>query len=349
MNPWKQALVPSTAAIRDAVEAIDSSQIQIALVIDPAGHLIGTVTDGDVRRALLRGVSLDQGIIEVMNPNPVTASPADGRQKLLFVMRETSIRCIPVVDEERRVVNVAVLNELWQEEKRDNVIVIMAGGLGTRLTPITEDRPKPMVHVGPRPILETILDNCREHGFKNYYLSVNYKANMVKEYFGDGSRWGVSIRYLEESKRLGTAGPLSLLPERPTKPLLVINGDLLTKINLHQLLDFHAENGARATMCVREYDFQVPYGVVRIDKQRVVSVDEKPVQRFFVNAGIYALEPDTLDLILPDTLFDMTSLFQNLIEGKSATAAFPIREYWLDIGRLNDLERAQIDYNVLFK
>ena len=196
MNNWKQALVPSTAAIRDAVEAIDSSQIQIALVVDPAGHLIGTVTDGDVRRALLRGVNLDQGVIEVMNRKPVTASPADGRQKLLTVMRETSIRCIPVLDEERRVVNVAVLKELWQGEKRDNVIVIMAGGFGTRLTPITEERPKPMVHVGPRPILETILDNCREHGFKSYYLSVNYKADMVREYFGDGSRWGVTIRYL---------------------------------------------------------------------------------------------------------------------------------------------------------
>jgi NDP-sugar pyrophosphorylase family protein len=229
------------------------------------------------------------------------------------------------------------------------VVVIMAGGLGTRLTPITDEKSKPMVHVGPRPILETILDNCREHGFKNFYLSVNYKADMVKDYFGDGSRWDVSIRYLEESQRLGTAGPLSLLPKRPVKPFLVMNGDLLTKINLRQLLDFHAEHTAKATICVREYDFQVPYGVVRIKDHYVLSVDEKPVHRFFVNAGIYALDPDTLDLIPSDTLFDMTSLFQRLIEKSYQTAAFPIREYWLDIGRLNDLERAQVDYDGLFK
>jgi dTDP-glucose pyrophosphorylase len=349
MNTWKQALLPQSSAIREAVKAIDGSQIQIALVVDEGGRLVGTVTDGDVRRALLRGISLDEGVAGIMNRNPVLASPSQSRHELLALMRKTLVRCIPIVDSERRVKNVAVLNELWREDAHDNMVVIMAGGLGTRLNPITEERPKPMINVGPRPILETILQNCREHGFKNYFLSVNYMADMVKAHFGDGSRWGVSIRYLEETQRLGTAGPLSLIPERPTKPLLVMNGDLLTKINLRQLLDFHAQHAVKATMSVREYDFQVPYGVVRIDDHRVSSVDEKPLHRFFVNAGIYALDPDVLDLIPPATPFDMTSLFQQLIERGYPAAAFPIREYWLDIGRFDDLEQARIDYDGLFR
>lgn len=346
---WKQALIPSTATIRDAVKAIDTSRVKIALVVADGGRLLGTVTDGDVRRALLRGTSLDQSAADIMNRKPVVAGPDASRQQLLAVMKETTLRCVPLVDARQHVVDVAMLGDLLQGGERDNLVVIMAGGPGTRLSPITLERPKPMVHVGPKPILETILECFTEYGFKKFYFSVNYKAEMVKEYFGDGARWGVSIGYLEESERRGTAGPLSLLPVRPRQPLLVMNGDLLTKINLQQLLDFHGEHRAMATMCVREYDFQVPYGVVRTDGHRVASVDEKPVHRFFVNAGIYALEPAALDFIPREGYFDMTTLFERLIERKCETAAFPIREYWLDIGRLDDLERAQADYGGLFK
>jgi NDP-sugar pyrophosphorylase family protein len=224
----------------------------------------------------------------------------------------------------------------------------MAGGLVNRLRPLTDECPKPMLKVGNKPLLETIVENFIEYGFHRFYISVNYMADVVESYFGDGSRWGVDIEYLHEEHRLGTAGALSLLPETPTEAILVMNGDLLTKVNFKQLLDFHYGHQAQATMCVREYDFQVPYGVVKIDGQRITSIDEKPIQRFFVNAGIYVLEPEALDLISSNIFFDMTTLFEKLIELKKEPAVFPIREYWLDIGHLADYNRANGEYRDIF-
>jgi dTDP-glucose pyrophosphorylase len=346
---WKQALVRPSVTIREAVKAIDDSKIQIALVVDENEHLLGTVTDGDVRRALLKGISLDDSVTRVMNTHPTVANQHDSQQQILAIMKQTTHRCVPVLDGNRRLVNVALLNEIIQSDQRDNIVVIMAGGLGSRLSPLTDQCPKPLLKVGAKPIMETILDSFREYGFRNFYLSVNFKAEMVKEHFGDGSPWGVSIRYIEEDKRLGTAGALALLPEVPTKPLLVMNGDLLTKINFQHLLDFHNEHQAKGTMCVREYDLQIPFGVVKIENHRIRSIDEKPVHRFFVNAGIYVLQPDTLDIIPGNSYFDMTSMFEKLVESGQETAVFPIREYWLDIGQVNDLEKARLEYGGLFE
>jgi dTDP-glucose pyrophosphorylase len=343
-DTWKNALIPPDASIRQAIAAIDNSRIQIALVVGPDALLIGTVTDGDIRRALLRGISVDDPIATVMNGKPTTLPQEESAQRAHDLMRRTTHRCIPRVDGRGGITGVWHLSDFLQTEVHDNVVVVMAGGLGTRLNPITEALPKPLIRIGAKPILETILDNFREFGFREFYLSVNYKAEMVKEYFGDGSRWGISIRYLEESKRLGTAGALSLLPVRPTKPLIVMNGDLLTKVNFQQLLDFHHDHDDAATMCVREYDLKVPFGVVTMEDHHITAVDEKPVQRFFVNAGIYVLEPDTLDCVPREEQFDMTSLFQMLVESGQRVSAFPIREYWLDVGRLDDLERARLEF-----
>jgi NDP-sugar pyrophosphorylase family protein len=224
----------------------------------------------------------------------------------------------------------------------------MAGGLGTRLGELTRDCPKPLLRVGNKPVLETILENCIEYAFKRFYISVNYKADMLKDYFGDGSRWGVDIRYIEEKKRLGTAGALGLLPEDPTVPLLVMNADVLTKINFKHLLEFHEEHRSVATMCVREYEFQVPYGVVKIDNHRLLDILEKPVHQFFVNAGIYVLNPEAVSMVPKNTYFDMPALFEKLLQDQAETAAFPVREYWLDIGRKDDLERANGDYAEVF-
>lgn len=349
MKVWKQAFVGSSVTIREALKAIDNSRIQISLVVDENEHLLGTVTDGDVRRALLKGISLDEPVTRVMNTSPAVASHHDSQQQILALMRKTTHRCVPVLDENRCVVNVALLSELIQSDQRDNIVVIMAGGLGSRLAPLTDQCPKPLLKVGAKPIMETILDSFREYGFRNFYLSVNFKAEMVKEHFGDGSAWGVSIRYIEEDKRLGTAGALALLPETPTKPLLVMNGDLLTKVNFQHLLDFHVEHQAKGTMCVREYDLQIPFGVVKIDNHRIRSIDEKPMHRFFVNAGIYVLEPDMLDIIPRNSYFNMTSMFEEIIKCDYETAVFPIREYWLDIGQVNDLEKARLEYGGLFE
>jgi len=217
---------------------------------------------------------------------------------------------------------------------------LMAGGLGSRLGELTKDTPKPLLKVGTKPILEVILENFISHGFHRFYISVNYKAEMIRDYFGDGSRWGVEIRYLHEHKRLGTAGALSLLPDNPTLPVLVMNGDLLTKVNFRQLIDFHNETNSKATMCVREFELQVPYGVVQIANHRLRAIEEKPVQRFFVNGGIYVLSPDMLQFIPEDSFYDMPTLFDEIIARGEETSVFPIREYWIDIGRADDFERA---------
>jgi dTDP-glucose pyrophosphorylase len=348
MSKWNDVLVPATVSIREAAQVLDQKALQIVLVTDDEERLLGTVTDGDIRRAILRGVDLTEPVQNVMNQNPVTASVDESREKVLGEMKRRGLHHIPLVDDRGHIVGLDTLDELIRTPVRENWVVLMAGGLGSRLRPLTDDCPKPMLKVGGKPLLQTILENFVECGFRRFFISVNYMSEVITSYFGDGSRWGIEIRYLHENQRLGTAGALSLLPERPMAPVLVINGDLLTKVNFGQLLDFHTDHRAKATMCVREYDLQVPYGVVKIDKHRITAIEEKPVQHFFVNGGIYVLEPDALDLIASNTYFDMPTLFQALIDGQQETVVFPIREYWLDIGHLADYDRANGDYMSVF-
>jgi len=348
MSNWSRLILSPQATVRDAIERIDTGGMQIALVVDARQHLLGTISDGDVRRGILRGISLDAPAESIMNKAPTVSRPGEDRDALLATMRAWQLSRIPVLDSDGRLVGLETLDELVLPPARDNLVVLMAGGLGARLRPLTEDRPKPMIMIGKRPILETILLNFIEYGFRRFYISVNYKAEMVTDYFGDGSRWGVEISYIKEPERMGTAGAVGLLPEVPTKPVIVMNGDLLTKVNFGSLLDFHAAHAAEATMCVREYDLQVPYGVVKLDDHRLLSVEEKPVHRFFVNAGIYVLSPAALSLI-PAGFYDMPNLFEGLVAQRRETAVFPIREYWMDIGHLSDLEKANGDFDALFR
>lgn len=349
MSKWKDILVAPETPILKVIETIDASSQQIAMVVDVNGCLVGTVTDGDVRRGLLRGIGLGAAISEIMFREPTVARLNDSRDLILSIMKAKELRHIPILDEVGRVVGMEVLDELVRQQARSNRVVLMAGGFGSRLHPLTKETPKPLIQVGNRPILETILENFIEYGFRNFSLSVNYKAEMVKTYFGDGSRWGVNIDYLQEELPLGTAGPLGLLSEYPSDPVLVMNGDLLTKVNFQQLLDFHQAHRAQATMCVREYESQVPFGVVHLDHHRLLEIEEKPVQRFFVSAGIYVLEPKILNFITPGTRLDMPELFKMVIAKGLETAAFPIREYWLDIGRMDDLEKAKGEYDEVFR
>lgn len=348
MSDWKKLALPEQATIRQAIEQIDAGGMQIALVVAPDNRLLGTISDGDVRRGILRGVSLDAQASSIMNRTPTVARPGEDRDALIATMRARQLHRIPVLDADGRLVGLETLDELVLPAERDNVVVLMAGGLGARLRPLTEDTPKPMLTIGKRPILETILLNFIEHGFRRFYVAVNYKAEMVTGHFGDGSRWGADIRYLREPKRMGTAGAIGLLPEAPKSPIIVMNGDLLTKVNFSSLLDFHRVHRAAATMCVREYDLQVPYGVVKLDEHRLLSVEEKPIQRFFVNAGIYVLSPEAVSLIPRGEPYDMPVLFSTLVDTGQETAVFPIREYWLDIGHLADLEKAHGDFDSLF-
>jgi dTDP-glucose pyrophosphorylase len=348
MNNWTRLLIRPDATLRQAIERIDAGGMQIALVVDAEHRLLGTISDGDVRRGILRGVALDAPASGVMNRAPTTAAPGEDRELLLAMMNARQLHRIPVVDSAGVLLGLETLDELVQPVPRDNIVVLMAGGLGARLRPLTQDCPKPMLMIGNRPILETILLNFIESGFRRFYFCVNYKAEMVIDHFGDGKRWGVDIRYVREREPMGTAGALSLLPESPQKPLIVMNGDLLTKTNFASLMDFHSSHDAAATMCIREYDYQVPYGVVKLDDHRLVSVEEKPVQRFFVNAGIYVLSPEALAEI-PPRQFDMPSLFDRLAAKGREVSVFPVREYWLDIGHLADLEKAHGDFERIFQ
>lgn len=349
MKDWKKVILTPEISIREAISTIDAGALQIALVVDADNKLLGTVTDGDVRRGILREIPLDASVCEIMNPGPAVVNVHQSREEILALMKKKSLRQIPLVDGSGRLVGLEVIEAILQPPDFPNQVVIMAGGLGTRLRPMTNNCPKPMLKVGGRPILETVLQNLKEQGFRRFYLSVNYMADLIKDHFGDGSCLGVEIEYLHEDKKLGTAGALSLLPVLPTEPIMVMNADLLTKVNFQQLFDFHRQHQSAATMCVREYDFQVPYGVVKVDQHRLLGIEEKPVHNFFVNAGIYILGPEVFKLIIPDCYCDMPTVFETLIEKKYATTVFPIREYWLDIGKLDDFERASGEFSEVFK
>lgn len=342
---WRNIVVRPDTPLSETIAWVDGSTLQVALVTSAEGKLLGVVTDGDIRRAILRKMTLDMPISLVMNPNPKVLSPQASKPEILAFMRRHTIRHVPLVDESGIVVDLAFLDELVGSREQESWVVLMAGGIGTRLRPLTEQVPKPMLQVGGRPVMESILVALSEQGFRKIFMSVNYKAELIRDYFGDGSRWDLRIEYLQESKPLGTAGSLSLLPARPTTPLLVMNADLLTKANLLSLLEFHQEHRAAATMAVREYDMQVPFGVIGIEGVSIQRIEEKPVQRFFVNAGMYALSPEALEMIAPDTVIDMPALFENLIRAGCPTAAYHLREYWIDIGRLEELERAQSEWS----
>lgn len=348
MKNWESTLVSPETSIRRALEIIDSSAAQIVLVTDSDRRLLGTVTDGDVRRAILRGVSLDDDVQKVMHDKPVTADLDTDKGPILELMKTKGIHQVPLVDKFGRIAGLQAIDELLRNGSHEHWAVLMAGGNGERLRPITNTCPKPLLKVGDKPVLETIILALKGAGFRRFFLSVNYKAEMIEEYFGCGDALGVDIDYLHEEKPLGTAGALSLLPQKPPGPLLVMNGDLLTNIDFSRLLRFHKKTSTEATMCVREYSMEVPFGVVSTEDLRLSALEEKPIRKFFVNAGIYVLNPSTLDLIPRNEKYDITELFKSLVENDRSSSVYLIREYWLDIGRADDYEVAQMDYERLF-
>ncbi|MCP4670888.1 MAG: CBS domain-containing protein [Desulfobacula sp.] len=352
MKDWRKTLVSPETSIKETIAIIDKGALQIAIVVDGDGKLLGTVTDGDIRRGILKGISLDESVKRIFYVSPLTASIDDDPQTMHKIMKEQLINQLPIVDHQGRVVEFMFLRDILEKKSNKNPVVLMAGGLGTRLRPLTDSCPKPLLKVGGTPLLETILERFISYDFDNFYISVNYKAEMIEDYFGDGSKWGVNIKYLKETKRLGTAGSVKLLPEKSQLPVIVMNGDLLTKVDFKKLLEFHINNNklsdTKATMCVREYNMQIPYGVVKQDGNRLMQLDEKPVQRFFVNGGIYVFEPDMIDLIPDDEYFDMTDLFDKMMDKDLKTVVSQIREYWMDIGHKRDFETADGEYGEIF-
>ncbi len=350
MDNWRSLVISGDTPILHAVEVIDKTKMQIALVVAEEGRLIGTVTDGDVRRAILHGVGLSEPVTRIMCARPTTASVGDSPETIRAKMHRKLLRHIPIVDGEGRIAGLYTLLQFMQleEQKHDNLVVLMAGGRGERLRPLTLECPKPMLAVGTKPILQTILESFLLQGFSRFVISINYLGEVIENRFGDGSEWGAEITYLREETPLGTAGALSLLPERPDAPFLVMNADLLTKANFVNLLGFHAEHEATASMGVRSYEMQVPFGVAHVDNHRLVRLEEKPRLVHFVNAGIYALSPEALDFIPSAEPLDMPDLLNRMVAAGKEVAVYPVREYWMDIGRLSDYERANDEYALHF-
>lgn len=332
--------VKEEVSLWNTMQSIQAGGYELALVIDQDYRLLGTVTDGDLRRAFLSGASFDEPIAQCMNRNFTYVTPSTGRAAVLDLMRARSLKQIPVLDNGNRLVGLHLLREMLGAVPRENWAIVMAGGRGERLRPLTDVIPKPMIKVAGRPILERIVLHLVGFGISRIFISVNYMAEMIEDYFGDGVGYGCHIEYLREERPLGTGGALSLLPELPTLPLLVLNGDLVTQFNVGEMLTFHVQGGFAATLAVNEYTHTVPYGVVSIEGDRVQSIQEKPTQLWLANAGIYIIEPCLLTRIPQETMFPLPTLIEGCLDQGETVGAFRLGDDWMDVGRHEELRKA---------
>jgi dTDP-glucose pyrophosphorylase len=347
MRQWEKALIGPEATFRDALQSIDATGAGIALVVDGDRRLIGALSDGDLRRALIRGAGLEDAATSAMNRAPICAEEGQDRATMLATLRAHSLRQLPIVDDSRRVIGLATTADFLDIPVRSNPVVIMAGGKGERLAELTRETPKPMLKVGSRPILDTIVSNLSGQGFRNFWLAVNYRADQIEAHFGDGSAAGLDIRYLRESKPLGTCGALSLLPT-PSEAIVVTNGDVLAQADYSHMLDSHLQSDAQATVVVRDYQMQVPFGVVNAEGAAVVRIDEKPTQSFTISAGAYVLSPEALELVPADTFYDMPALLAEMIRQGLKVRLQRAEGYWMDIGRPPDYAQANADFGSVF-
>lgn len=346
-----QVMLKPGAPLRAAMKAMTQCQVGLVLVVDARRRLLGVLADIDLRRALLAGADLSSPVSKAMNAKPKTVRSDAPREEISEAFRRTGHSNIPVVDAAGRLVELANILEYAALPKRwPHRVVIMAGGEGRRLLPLTANTPKPMLKLGGKPILEHVVEQLASAGFVHFLFTVNYLAEKIEDHFGDGSRWGVEIGYLRERAPLGTAGALGLLPKGLEHPVLVMNGDVLTKVNFAALLDFHREEKGLATVCVKRHEIQVPYGVVELEGRRLHGFVEKPTQRFLVNAGLYVLEPAALKLLPRGRRCDMPELLTRVRSKKPrGVACFPIEEYWLDIGEPKEFQRAADEFGEVFE
>ena len=331
-----------------AIERMDGVRRKLLVVVDGERRLLGTLTDGDIRRGLMRRIEMDAPVREVMNLDPVALRTGGSEAEAVRRLSDRGVQLAPMLDAEGRVIGLYP-DAIGISATRDTLVVIMAGGRGVRLAPLTQNCPKPMLKVAGRPLLETIIERLRDQGFWRFRLAVNYLAQMIEDHFGDGSSMGIEVRYLREDHPRGTAGALALLDEPLDGPMLVMNGDLLTRMSFSDLIDFHTDLGAQASLCVREHAFQAPHGVAEIDGSRLVSLREKPTFRWQANAGVYCLNPAVLARVPAHGPYDMPELLAALAADGQTVGAYPIHEYWLDIGRPPDFENAQTDFGAVFE
>lgn len=332
-------VAPSTT-VAEAIAVVDAGQLGLAVVCDGASRLLGIVTDVDIRKGVLRGMRLDDPVETIMCPAPSVAPAASTREDLIALMLRTGVRQVPVVDGEGRVLGVEILKDLTTATPRETEVVIMAGGRGRRLRPLTDDVPKPMLLIGGRPLLEILVERLAQQGFRRLTLAVHYKADLIERHFGTGERWGVAIRYVREPEERGTAGALFLLSSRPARPFLVVNADLLTELHFERLVDYHEAHGGDLTICVKDYRIDIPFGVVELDGEQVAGIREKPSTAFRVNAGIYVVDPSVLDRFEGVERLDMPELLSRLLAQGAKVGCFPLHERWVDIGTAADYRQA---------
>jgi dTDP-glucose pyrophosphorylase len=340
LDLWRDSIVKINTPIKIAIERLNKVGIKIALVLDENFRLLGTISDGDFRRGMLSGVTLEDTVEKIMNKNPRTVNEGTSRLEILKLMNDTKILQIPIVDRNNFVIGLHLWDDISVQAKYSNIMVIMAGGKGSRLHPQTESRPKPMLLVAGIPILEHIIKRARSQGFNHFIIAINYLGQIIEDYFKDGHKFGVKIEYLHEDVPLGTAGALSLLSHKPERAFIVTNGDVITDINYSDFLEYHTVQNAAATVAVHTHEFQIPYGVVQINGLEVESYEEKPIVSSLINAGVYALDPDILDLITEPKFRDMPELLDISRDLKKKVIVYPLHESWIDIGRPIDLEIA---------
>jgi len=348
MFDFKKLTLSPDSKLTEALVILDKYfDAQIVLITDASNKLLGTVTDGDIRRGLLAGLTLETQVRDVMCAEFKSVSSNIKRQDISKTFIEYGIKQLPELDDQGRVVDFHLMDDKQVALDSKANVVIMAGGLGTRLSPLTNTCPKPMLKLGDRPILQVIIENMRQQGFKRFYLSINYLGEQISNYFGDGTKFDVQIEYIHEKERLGTAGALGLLPDSffyDQGDSIILNGDVITNVDFNSMLKFHRENFSDATMCVRDYSMQIPFGEVTVNGNKVLDIHEKPIKNFFVNAGVYVMKSALLKKVEKNKYLDMPDFFSSLIESNSEISAFPIHEYWMDVGQHDQLSQAKKDH-----
>lgn len=348
MKDWKNVAIKADASIRDAMRVINNAALRIGLVCDEQNKLLGTVTDGDIRRGLLVDCEMHDLVARVINKQPVTAKSTDTRQQRLDLMQQHDLTAIPLLNTQGQVVGLETLHQAMQPEQLANPVFIMAGGFGTRLQPLTDHCPKPMLRVGDKPMLEHLINQFKQQGFHNFYISTHYMPELIHNHFGDGSNWGVKISYVHEEKPLGTGGALGLLPkDLPQLPLIMMNGDVLTKVSFKKLLEHHMTQNFAATMCVRDDEYRIPFGVIETDQQLITAMVEKPTYRYKINTGIYVLNLEIIAKISSNQRIDMPCLLEQNRQAGKQIGTYTSYDYWLDIGQMKDYQKAQQDIELL--
>lgn len=347
MRSWEALLIHSDDSIEKAIDVLNRGTQKIALVVNEQRQLLGTVTDGDIRRAVLKHVSLHHPVAQIMCNTPKIAHEDWSRERMLFAMEKYQLLQLPVVDTQNQLVGLETLHDILKKPRRDNPVFLMAGGFGTRLHPLTKDCPKSLLKLGGKPILELILTRLIDNGFHRFFISTHYLSDKIKIYFGDGRQWGVNIQYIHEDRPLGTGGALGLLPhDELDLPIFVMNADLLTALDFQNVLEFHRYQESAATLCVRKYEHRVPFGVVKASHYQVIKLIEKPIYHAFINAGIYLLAPEIARGVQPNVRIDMPDVLQHCIDKGYSVSMFPIHEHWIDIGQIDDFRQAELEMSL---